>query len=153
MFDVFVSDRHKDAEAVRPLVTALRARGLEVWFDETDVEDFGSIQRAIEHGLSRSKTLVAWYSAEYPESLACQWELTRAFIAGEAEGEPRQRVLLINPEPANTHIHPIQLRDARYRETPHDEAAVSAAAAAIADHVSTLTGTLGEIRGARPRWL
>jgi len=30
MFDVFVSYRHKDAEAVRPLVTALRARGLEV---------------------------------------------------------------------------------------------------------------------------
>jgi hypothetical protein len=82
MFDVFLSYRHQDAEAVRPLVRALRARGLEVWFDDSGVESFGSSQRAIEQGLSRSRALVAYYSAAYPGSLPCQWELTRAFIAG-----------------------------------------------------------------------
>src|SRR5882762_7318763 len=92
MFDVFVSYPHKDAEAVRPLVMALRARGLEVWFDEGDVEDFGSIQRAIEQGLSRSKTLVAWYSRSYPESLACPRWLGAAHGAGSNDhGQPRRR--------------------------------------------------------------
>ena len=152
MFDVFVSYRHQDAENVRPLVDALRARGLAVWFDEADVESFGSIQHAIEQGLSLAKALLAYYSAAYPESLPCQWELTRAFVAGEAEGDPRRRVLLINPEPANTHIHPIQLRDARFLDAPRDEAAVAGAADAIADHVRTLSGTFGDVGVAPPRW-
>ena len=152
MFDVFVSYRHQDAEDVRALVDALRARGLAVWFDAADVESFGSIQRAIEQGLSHARALLAYYSAAYPESLPCQWELTRAFVAGEAEGDPRRRVLLINPEPANTHIHPIQLRDARFLDAPRDEAAVAGAADAIADHVRTLSGTFGDVGGATSRW-
>lgn len=153
MFDVFVSYRHVDVEQVRLLRQALSAAGLKVWLDECDIEDFASIQRSIEQGLDRSKALLAWYSSLYPDSLACQWELTRAFIVGQSEGDPRQRVLLINPQPDNEHIHPVELRDALYRCAPKDAAALASAARAIAGQVERLTGTFGEIQQRpRPTW-
>ena len=153
MFDVFISYRHADTADVAQLVGALRGAGLRVWMDESGIETFASIQQGIETGLDQSRVLLAWYSARYPASLACQWELTRAFIAGQAEGDPRRRVLLINPEPQNTHIHPIELRDALYLARPGDAAARDAAIAAIARHVQTVTTAFADIRpGAKPRW-
>lgn len=154
MFDVFLSYRHADAADVIALVQTLRERGLAVWVDRTGIEDFAGIQRGIEEGLDTSKVLLAWYSSRYPESLACQWELTRAFLAGQADGDPRRRVLLVNPEASNGHIHPIELRDALYLAAPTDAAARAAAAAAVAAHVGTITAPIGQIRPAqKPRWL
>jgi hypothetical protein len=153
MFDVFLSYRHADADDVRLLADALRTAGLAVWLDEREIEDFASIQGAIEDGLGNAKALLAWYSARYPESLPCQWELTRAFTTAQSEGDPRRRVLLINPEPANTHIHPVELRDALYRCPPRDAAALEQLAHAVADHMSKLDVTFGEIRThTEPTW-
>ncbi len=70
-----------DIDRARELAGALRAVGLRVWFDETEVADFASITRAVEDGLARSKALLAWYSKAYPTRRACQWELTAAFLA------------------------------------------------------------------------
>jgi len=152
-YDVFVSYRHADADAVRALAGALRLAGLAVWLDDGAIEAFASIQRSIEEGLARSKVLLAFYSARYPESLACQWELTRAFVAGQQEGDARRRVLLVNPEPSSTHIHPVELRDALYSARPNDPAALEAAAAAVAGHVQTLPGPIESIEGRpRPPW-
>jgi tetratricopeptide (TPR) repeat protein len=153
MFDVFISYRHADIEAVRPLTEALRNQGLQVWLDENRIEDFASIQRSIEQGLTESKALLAWYSVRYPDSLACQWELTRAFIAGQQEGDPRRRVLLINPEPANLHIHPIELRDALYRSAPQDPTQLRTTVAALTGHLKKLSGTFATIQPRpKPRW-
>lgn len=150
MFDVFISYRHADAAPVGALVAALREAGLAVWQDESGIEDFASIQHAIEAGLSQSRAVLAWYSARYPESLACQWELTRAFLAGQREGDPRRRVLLINPETSNAHIHPVELRDALYRAAAADGDSLRAAAAAVLGHVRGLTGVFGDIEDAAP---
>ncbi len=153
MFDVFVSYRHADAGEVRVVAQALRDAGLQVWLDESNIEDFASIQRGIEEGLGKSKALLAWYSSRYPDSLACQWELTRAFTAGQREGDPRQRVLLINPEASNSHIHPIELRDALYRCPPRDAAALQALAQAVANRAAKLTGIFSDIQErAKPGW-
>ncbi len=153
MFDVFISYKRSDAEAVRILADALRARRLEVWLDEKRVDDFTSIQRSLEEGLGQSKALVAWYSAHYPQSPACQWELTRAFTTAQREGDPRQRILLINPESSNAHIHPIELRDALYRGVPGDLAKLEATAEAIVRHVANLSGTFASIPAAtKPAW-
>lgn len=154
MFDVFVSYRHADADDVLPLVRELRDRKLEVWIDEDGVEDFASIQRSIELGLDESKVLLAWYSARYPDSLACQWELSRAFLAGQVEGDPRRRVLVVNPESSNAHIHPIELRDASYRTASRDPDARRATAEAVSKHARSLPGTFARIaRPAKPRWI
>ncbi|MBL8483200.1 MAG: toll/interleukin-1 receptor domain-containing protein, partial [Rhodocyclaceae bacterium] len=152
MFDVFISYRHGDAAAVTALARALSAAGLRVWQDATEIEDFASIQGAIAAGLSHAKALLAWYSSRYPQSLACQWELTYAFIAAQQEGDPRQRVLIVNPEASNTHIHPVELRDALYRTAAAPDA-LDAAAAAIRAHVERLSGCFGDIAArAAPRW-
>jgi tetratricopeptide (TPR) repeat protein len=153
MFDVFVSYRHADAADVRPLAHALKAAGLTVWFDESGIEDFGSIQHAIEDGLSQSKTLLAWYSRRYPESLACQWELTHAFTAAQQQGDPRVRVLLVNPEDTNEHIHPVELRDALYRGAARDADTLQSVAAAVKAHTAQRDGTFGAIRSrSKPAW-
>jgi hypothetical protein len=114
VYDVFVSYRHSDAETVRLLVSALERRGLSVWFDASSVADFGSISEAARRGLAESKALVVYYSAGYPQSSPCQWELTQGFVASMRLGDPRRRVLVVNPEPASSHIEPVELRDALY---------------------------------------
>ena len=153
MFDVFISYRHADADDVRLVAQAVRNAGLQVWLDESNIEDFASVQHGIEEGLGSSKVLLAWYSRRYPESLACQWELTRAFTHAQQEGDPRSRVLLINPEADNSHIHPIELRDALYRCPPRDAAALQALAQAVANHVAKVQGRFNTIQAsAKPNW-
>lgn len=88
-YDVFLSYPRVDAAPVKRIVESLRAAGLRVWFDETDIADFQSITGRIVQGLARSKALIAWYSANYVRSRACQWELTAAFLAAQREGDPR----------------------------------------------------------------
>ena len=115
MFDVFVSYRHSDGVIVRRLVAALERRGLQVWFDETAIPDFGGITDEARRGLAESKALLVFYSATYPHSSPCQWELTLAFLASARLGDPRRRVLVVNPELAPSHIEPVELRDALYQ--------------------------------------
>ena len=94
--DVFISYRRKDKERVLPLVRALEAESVSVWLDQSEINEFAPITAEIRTGLSECKALLAWYSSEYPKSRACQMELTAAFIAGQREGEPRHRVLVVN---------------------------------------------------------
>lgn len=116
--DLFLSYRHADATAMQPLLDALHARGVRVWRDAREVEDFGSIQQAVNTGLAGARALLAWYSRHYNASRACQWELTSAYLAGEAEGDARQRVLVLNPEPNASHIHLPKLFDQLHMEVP-----------------------------------
>ncbi|KUO22800.1 toll/interleukin-1 receptor domain-containing protein [Streptomyces dysideae] len=136
MWDVFLSYSRGDVERVRPLARALRDGGLEVFTDETGVASFAGISDTIRRELARSKALLAFYSTGYPEREACQWELTTAYLAGLGEGDPRRRVMVVNPEPGTGHIHPVELRDARH-------ASADDLAALVADvhaHVARLTG-------------
>jgi hypothetical protein len=55
-FDVFVSHASEDKdEVVRPLAEALRAGGLEVWYDEFELRIGDSLRRKIDAGLARSR--------------------------------------------------------------------------------------------------
>src|SRR5262245_32359640 len=153
VLDAFISYRHADAAHVQALVSACERARLDTWFDEQRVETFASIQSAIETGLAQAKALLVWYSPEYPQSRACQWELTAALIAAQREGDVRRRILIINPAGDNRHIYPVELRDARYAGAPADEAAFDALAAAIKQHCATLETPLGATgTGTRPPW-
>lgn len=154
-YDAFVSYPHIDGGVVGKLVAALRAGGLNVWFDELEIADFAGISRSIELGLARSKALLCWYSATYPLRRACQWELTAAFLAAQREGDPARRVLVINPEPNAVHIHPVELRDAKFGKPPinGDSAALSALVTAVQNHVARLNGSIGDVQSLLPpRW-
>lgn len=153
MYDIFISYAHSDGGLVRPMLAELESAGLRVWVDEARIEAFESIQSGIENGLAKSKALLAWYSIRYHESRACQWELTAAFGAAQRDGDVRRRILLVNPEPSNSHIDPVELRDARFGSPPKTGEDLRELAAKIGAHVAQLTSPLGEIRSlARPQW-
>jgi hypothetical protein len=63
----------------------------------------------------------------------------------QREGEPRRRVLVVNPEAAPGHIEPIELRDAQYAAAPLDAAGYTTLAKRIAAHVRSLPAALGGI--------
>ncbi|MFE9402363.1 TIR domain-containing protein [Streptomyces sp. NPDC006530] len=116
MWDVFLSYSRQDADHVRRLHEELIAVGLKVFTDESAVAGFAGISDTIRGALAGSRVLLAYYSAGYAERPACQWELTAAFLAGLGEGDPRRRVLVVNPEADTAHIHPVELRDTRHGE-------------------------------------
>ncbi len=103
-FDVFLSHAWADGNRPQQIAGALRKAGLRVWFDAAEINDFTSITRAVAEGLARSKVLVAYHSKTYPLRRACQWELTVAFLAPQAEGDPRRRGLVVSPEEKADHI-------------------------------------------------
>ncbi len=153
-YDVFLSHAWADGDRPRQIKEALESAGLRVWFDAEEINDFASITRAVTEGLAQSKALVAYYSKTYPLRRACQWELTAAFLAAQIEGDPRRRVLVISPEEKADYIHPIELRDAKFRSAPKDNGAeLQDLAQSIAKHVSELDGPLADIHPlTAPNW-
>jgi tetratricopeptide (TPR) repeat protein len=153
MYDIFFSYPHKDSEKVMQILEALRARGLKVWIDTNEIRDFAGITRSIVDGLARSRVIMAFYSLNYAHSRACQWELTAGFLAAQREGDPRQRVLIINPLEMAEHIHPVELRDELFQKAPADPQAIDSLVYSIETHISTIESTIGEIKALTPpRW-
>ena len=155
-FDIFLSYRRTDGPRIQPLLAALESLGLHIWRDTSEIEEFSSIQQAIDNGLANSKAMLVWYSADYPKSRACQWELTAGYIAAQAAGDPRRRILVVNPAAASGHIHLPELLDEHYLLAPaaDDPAAIAAAAKRIGNALAGVAGPLGAIRALRPpRWL
>ncbi|GAA2077045.1 hypothetical protein GCM10009801_32880 [Streptomyces albiaxialis] len=151
MWDVFFSYSRGDAERVRALVDALRTAGLKVFTDEAGVAGFAAISRTIRAELARSRALLAFYSLGYPERQACQWELTAAYLAGLREGDPRRRVMVVNPERGTGHIHPVELRDARAWPWPHTGGAGRAPAdGAVRAFVADVRAHLERVPGPMP---
>lgn len=117
-WDVFLSYSRSDAQRAGIVASALQQYGLRVFVDDVSVQDAASITATIANGLARSTVLLALYSYDYPKRRACQWELTYAFLCGQNEGDPRHRVLVLNPEPGTDHVQPVELRDARHWNWP-----------------------------------
>ncbi|RAJ68769.1 TIR domain-containing protein [Streptomyces sp. Amel2xB2] len=144
-WDVFVSYSSSDAREIGALVPALRAAGLRVFVDDTSVDDFASITATITEALAKCKVLLAFYSADYPQRRACQWELTYAYLTGQNEGDPRRRTLVVNPEPVAEHVHPVELRDAKHWPWPATEEALGQLAERVARHAESLTAPMGDL--------
>jgi tetratricopeptide (TPR) repeat protein len=155
-YDLFVSYRRKDASSVLPLVDLLREQhDLRVWMDQSDIESFESTTRSIVVGLMQSRAMLTWYSAVYPESRPCQWEMTNGFLAAMRRGDPRHRILIVNPEPDNAHIHPVELRDQNFQQLRRgDYQRLRATAQAIAQRLEMLdSAVLGDLQAfVRPNW-
>jgi tetratricopeptide (TPR) repeat protein len=155
-YDLFVSYRWSDRPWVEALVTALQGQGVECWFDRRYVEPFGGITSAVQKGIAASRALLACYSADYPRSRICQWELTLAYLAGEAASPQERRVLVVNPEPDTAHLHLGPLADqlavtASRSMDPDDHQAL---AVAVAVALASRRPIMGQLRPApRPPWL
>lgn len=136
--DVFFRYARQDAGETGPIVRALRAQGLEVFVDDASIREYESISQRIGHGLAEAKVLVAYYSEAYPTRPACQRELTWAYLAGAMEGDPRARIMVINPAASSKHIQPVELRDARFASRPAGRRSLSRLAIAVAERVRSL---------------
>lgn len=152
-YDVFFSYPHKDVIEAEQILKALQNLGLKIWIDKEEIRDFESITKSIVEGLAQSKVLLAYYSLNYWRSRACQWELTAAFLAAQSEGDPRKRVLIINPEEKAEHIHPVELRDELFQTKFKDAESLERLTSSIKNHTQGITNLIGEIRALnQPRW-
>jgi TIR domain len=132
--DVFLSFAGPQRGTARRIRDVLEQRHLRVWLDES-LPSAASITAGIEEHLNASRIMLVLYSASYPLRLACQFELTAAFLAAQREGDPLHRIMVINPEPSEHHIQPIQLADAKFARLPKpgDGQAVTALARRVQD--------------------
>lgn len=152
-YDVFFSYPHLDATEVEKIREALQTLGLNVWIDKSEIRDYESITHSIVEGLAKSKVLLAYYSLNYWRSRACQWELTAAFLAAQSEGDPRKRVLIINPEEKAEHIHPVELRDELFQTKFRDAESLEHLASSVKTHIMKITNVIGEIHALnQPCW-
>src|SRR5215469_1528338 len=67
---VFVSHAHADNELCDRYVAALRARGLDVWYDRTNMQDGHFLSAEIERELERRTAFVVLLT---PTSIASYW--------------------------------------------------------------------------------
>lgn len=86
-FDVFVSHASEDKdEVVRPLASALQAKGLRVWYNEFELKIGDSLRRKIDKGLANSRFGVIVLSQSFLRKGWANYELdglvTRA-VTGE----------------------------------------------------------------------
>jgi len=111
--DVFLSYTWSERDLALRIERALQARKMTVFRDE-HIQLFDGITEHLARALDSSKVFLALYSVRYPTRYACQWELTRAFLAAQRLGDPRARVLVVNHGPDESHIAQLELEDAAY---------------------------------------
>lgn len=88
-WDVFISLASEDKEAVaEPLANALRAKGLRVWLDKTELRIGDSLRRKIDYGLAHSTFGVAVLSKSFFANGWPQYELD-GIIGLSVNGEQR----------------------------------------------------------------
>jgi tetratricopeptide (TPR) repeat protein len=142
LYDIFFSYRRTDLGRARPLIDALDAAGLRVWWDTREMPDNAPISSEIRRAISDSKALVALYSLDYVTSRPCQQELTVAWIAAQQAGQPPyRRVLIINPERTFEHI-PAVLREQQSMGWASDAFSFAWLSGRILGQIKTLKGTL-----------
>lgn len=155
MTRLFLSVAGPDRDRVRELVAALRRRRVDVFTDETGIAVGQGVTPAIQEALSGATALVAYYSRAFTSRPACQLELIAAYLAGQREGDPARRVIVVNPHLETDHLHPAALSDAAFvADLPGTD--VDVVARRIVERATRLDGTIGDtgpVRyGCRPQW-
>jgi tetratricopeptide (TPR) repeat protein len=82
----------------------LTDQGVNVFYDECDIEELDDIEHRIRSGVAASTLFLCWYSNTYRDRRACNWELTAALATDPS------RVVVVNPETDLDHVLPTSLR-------------------------------------------
>ena len=85
--DLFISHASEDKDFVGPLTVALSSRGLEIWYDEYELQIGDRVRDKIDEGLVRSRYGLVVFSPTFFEKHWPQYELD-GLIARQMAGEP-----------------------------------------------------------------
>ncbi|MDH3997527.1 MAG: tetratricopeptide repeat protein [Desulfuromonadales bacterium] len=148
MSEIFISYRRKDKARLQPLLEALEQHGVSYWLDTNDIDHLEDFSLAIGGALSQAKILLAWYSFDYPQSRACQWEFTAAFLTAQKQTGPLQRLVVINPEETFDHLL-LPQEVSRQNMLPAPDEGDSAACAKLAqqlkEHLAKINAPFGQL--------
>lgn len=150
-WDVFISYDRTDTVAVERIEDALREEGLRVFRDTSALSPDNRLAPEILKALSTSKVVLAYYSATYPTRPPCQAEFSRAFLAGQATGDPLARLLVVNPEPDLTHLQPVQIREVLLPGAPVTATRLRILIEAVRSRLSAVTEEIGSV-DVQVRW-
>ncbi len=84
-YDLFVSHASEDKDFVGPIVEALRARGVKVWYDETEIRLGDSLREKIDAGLARCRFGVVTLSKAFFSKRWTNYELN-GLVSREIQG-------------------------------------------------------------------
>lgn len=117
MRKVFISHTARDTEWARSFAKTLRERGVNVWFEDFDVQLGDSMRDALESGLRNSDVFVALLDIDAPTEPNLFFELGAAIGMGK-------KVVPIVPRGVDLGAVPLDLRLRRYlvRDTPEQTA-------------------------------
>ena len=86
--DVFIAHAKEDAsEVAEPLVEALIANGLDVWYDDLELKIGDSLRRLIDRGISRSRFAVVVLSPAFMQKGWTNYELDGIITQSNAGGQ------------------------------------------------------------------
>ncbi|MGL5825356.1 MAG: tetratricopeptide repeat protein [Nocardioides sp.] len=150
-YDVFLSYNWDDRRHVLPLVEALEREGLEVFRDETGMRDYDDIGREIVAALNASRSLVAFMTKSFPDSVYCRWEVHTALTKAYRLDGDTERIMTVLHDVDFDEVRPRRLTGLRL---PDRETALEALAASVAAKVAELDGrAFGEALDPPPlRW-
>jgi hypothetical protein len=141
LYDVFLSFSGGELPRVRMIEERLLDLGISVFVDRTENRPADHVTANIEQALAGSRMCLVYYSLRYTRRHACQFELAQAFVADTGEGGST-RLLVVNPEVDNDHIHPVELRDRIYlKDDDQSPSALDGVVAAVQERLAKLTGT------------
>jgi TIR domain-containing protein len=103
-YDVFLSHSSKDKAVVRKLAKRLKADGVDVWFDESELKPGDSIPHKIEKALEQSRVLVLCMSSH---AFGSDWAQLEAYTFRFRDPLNKVRrfipLRLDDPPPPRTH--------------------------------------------------
>ena len=116
---LFVSYRRANLEHVRPAVDALRAAGVDCFFDLDDIDPLDDFPSRVREGIGSSHALLAWWSRDYAESEHCLAELMLAWQHARRHGsDVGRRVWVVNPEMRGEHVLAGELSARQFLSAP-----------------------------------
>lgn len=116
---LFISYRRTQLGLVRPAVEALRAAGVDCFFDLDDIDPLADFPERVRQGIAESHALLAWWSRDYGESDHCLAEFKLAWQhARRRSSDVGRRVWVLNPEPHAAHVLGGELNAKNFLQPP-----------------------------------
>jgi hypothetical protein len=110
-FDVFISYSRADQDIARSLASDLRASGLQVFLDTSEIGHGAAWLERLHEALERSRSVVPLYSPDFLQSRPCKWEFNIACARNiELDGEFIFPILVRDAD------LPIYMRALNYRD-------------------------------------